>query len=51
MASGHGFYIVWPILGPSSLRDTAGMVGDWFLDPVYYVNPFIDSLGILLMTR
>jgi phospholipid-binding lipoprotein MlaA len=43
---GHGFYIVWPILGPSSLRDTVGMVGDWFLDPVSYVNPFIDSLGI-----
>ena len=43
---GHGFYIVWPVLGPSSLRDTVGMVGDWFLDPVNYVNPFIDSLGI-----
>jgi len=43
---GHGFYIVWPVLGPSSLRDTVGMVGDWFLDPVYYVNPFEASLGI-----
>jgi phospholipid-binding lipoprotein MlaA len=43
---GHGFYIVWPILGPSSLRDTVGMVGDWFLDPVNYVNPFAASLGI-----
>jgi phospholipid-binding lipoprotein MlaA len=43
---GHGFYIVWPIFGPSSVRDTVGMVGDWFLDPVYYVNPFEASLGI-----
>ena len=43
---GHGFYIVWPILGPSSLRDTVGMVGDWFLDPVSYVNPLEASLGI-----
>jgi phospholipid-binding lipoprotein MlaA len=43
---GHGFYIVWPVLGPSSLRDTVGLVGDWFLDPVNYVNPFIDSLAI-----
>jgi phospholipid-binding lipoprotein MlaA len=43
---GQGFYIVWPILGPSSLRDTVGMVGDWFLDPVYYVNPLEASLGI-----
>jgi phospholipid-binding lipoprotein MlaA len=43
---GHGFYIVWPVFGPSSLRDTVGMVGDWFLDPVYYVTPFEASLGI-----
>ncbi len=44
---GQGFYIVWPILGPSSLRDSVGTVGDWFLDPVTYVNPFFfDSLAI-----
>jgi phospholipid-binding lipoprotein MlaA len=30
---GHGFYIVWPILGPSSLRDSIGFAGDRFLDP------------------
>jgi phospholipid-binding lipoprotein MlaA len=48
---GHGFYIVWPILGPSSLRDTVGMVGDWFLDPVYYVNPLEASLGISAYDR
>lgn len=48
---GHGFYIVWPVLGPSSLRDTIGMVGDRFLDPVNYVNPFIDSLGISAYDR
>lgn len=33
---GSGPYIVLPILGPSSLRDTAGRVGDWFMDPVNY---------------
>ena len=27
---GHGFYIVWPFLGPSSPRDTVGMAGDYF---------------------
>ena len=37
---GDGFYIVWPILGPSSARDTVGMVGDGFLDPENYVTPF-----------
>ena len=31
------FYINWPILGPSSLRDTAGFVGDLFLDPRTYL--------------
>lgn len=37
---GNGFYIVWPILGPSSARDTVGIVGDGFLDPVNYVTPY-----------
>jgi phospholipid-binding lipoprotein MlaA len=43
---GHGFYIVWPVLGPSSLRDTVGLVGDAFLNPAYYVTPLQDSLAI-----
>ena len=37
---GNGFYIVWPVLGPSTLRDTVGMVGDSFLDPTSYITPF-----------
>lgn len=36
---GNGFYIVWPLLGPSTLRDSAGMVGDRFLSPVTYLQP------------
>ena len=32
--AGAGFYINWPIFGPSSLRDTFGTVGDAFLDPI-----------------
>ncbi len=36
---GNGFYIVWPFLGPSSLRDTFGMGGDLFLNPVNYLHP------------
>ncbi|KPK76084.1 MAG: hypothetical protein AMJ79_08420, partial [Phycisphaerae bacterium SM23_30] len=31
---GNGFYINWPVLGPSTFRDTIGDVGDYFLDPV-----------------
>lgn len=43
---GHGFYIVWPVLGPSSLRDTVGMVGDLFLDPVSYITPIETAVEI-----
>lgn len=31
-----GPYIVLPILGPSNLRDTVGLVGDWAADPFTY---------------
>ena len=42
----HGIYLVWPVLGPSSLRDTVGLVGDYFLHPVTYVDPTLASSGI-----
>ena len=35
---GQGFYIHWPILGPSSPRDTVGMVGNFFLHPFTYIT-------------
>ncbi|MFO8032748.1 MAG: VacJ family lipoprotein [Desulfohalobiaceae bacterium] len=35
---GQGFYVVWPVLGPSTLRDSVGMAGDRFLDPLTYVE-------------
>ena len=43
---GNGFYIVWPVFGPSTLRDSIGMAGDFFLDPVTYVKPPEASLGL-----
>ena len=43
--AGPGFYICWPFLGPSSLRDSIGMVGDGFLDPVNYA--FDEAVEIL----
>jgi phospholipid-binding lipoprotein MlaA len=48
---GHGFYIVWPFLGPSSARDTVGKVGDFFLDPVYYINPTESAVGITVYDK
>jgi phospholipid-binding lipoprotein MlaA len=48
---GHGFYLVWPFLGPSSLRDTVGRIGDRFLDPVHYVDPTEASVGITVYDK
>jgi phospholipid-binding lipoprotein MlaA len=42
-------YIVWPILGSSTVRDTIGMAGDSFLNPVSYISyfsPFEVGLGV-----
>lgn len=44
---GTGPYIVLPLLGPSDMRDTVGLVGDYYTNPVTYVkgpaarNPFV----------
>jgi len=43
---GNGFYLVWPLLGPSTLRDSVGMVGDRFLNPITYVKPVEASVAI-----
>ncbi len=37
---GHGIYIVWPLFGPSTLRDSVGMAGDYFCDPITYIDPW-----------
>ncbi len=34
----NGCYLVWPLLGPSTLRDSVGMGGDYFLNPTFYVE-------------
>jgi len=41
-----GFYLVLPFLGPSNARDSIGRLGDWFLNPVSYVEPTEASYGI-----
>jgi len=43
---GNGIYIVWPLLGPSTLRDTIGMAGDSFLKPGSYIEPLEISMGV-----
>lgn len=41
-----GPYVVLPIWGPSSVRDTVGFVGDQFTDPKTYLNNIYWSLGL-----
>jgi phospholipid-binding lipoprotein MlaA len=51
----HGFYLVWPVLGPSSLRDTVGRAGDYFMQPLTYVSkedlPTAASIGMAVHER
>jgi phospholipid-binding lipoprotein MlaA len=41
-----GPYLVLPLFGPSSLRDTTGMVVDRFMDPTSYISPWYAGLGV-----
>lgn len=43
---GDGFYLVLPLLGPSTARDALGKLGDVFLNPIFYVDPTEVAIGI-----
>lgn len=44
---GQGFFINWPVLGPSSPRDTLGLAGDFFVHPFYnFITNLELSVGI-----
>ncbi len=36
---GGGGYLFWPVIGPRTLRDTAGWVVDSYVDPVWRARP------------
>jgi phospholipid-binding lipoprotein MlaA len=36
----EGPYLVWPLMGPSTLRDSGARVGDYFFQPLSYVDAF-----------
>lgn len=42
---GQGFYLVLPVLGPTTLRDGVGRVGDTFLEPLPYM---LDDTEVLI---
>ena len=35
---GEGFYLVWPLFGPSTARDTVGIVGDTVAYPLFWAS-------------
>ncbi len=35
---GEGAYMFWPIIGPRTVRDTAGFVIDSYTDPLWYID-------------
>ncbi len=43
---GNGFYLVLPFLGPFTLRDGIGRLGDWGVDPLSYLKPWEVSSGV-----
>ena len=43
---GDGFYVVWPVIGPSTLRDTVGLAGDSFLNPISYMDSTEAALAV-----
>ena len=48
---GPSIYFNWPILGPSSGRDTVGIVVDYFLDPVNYLAPPPANIGVYTVDK
>ena len=45
-----GPYVMLPVFGPSSVRDTAGFTADLFTDPKHYINDNYVAIGLAGMT-
>jgi len=44
----NGFYHVVPLIGPTTLRDGLGMVGDLLLDPTFWLGLEVDNLWVTM---
>ncbi len=42
----EGFYVVLPVIGPSTLRDSIGSVGDLFISPTTYIESAQLAAGV-----
>jgi phospholipid-binding lipoprotein MlaA len=47
---GNGDYIVWPMLGSSTMRDSVGLIFDYATDPVAHHKP-IAARNLMAVTR
>lgn len=43
---GNGFYIVWPVIGSSTLRESAGFFGDLWVNPIGYLQPAAAAVSV-----
>jgi len=43
---GNGFYIVWPVVGPSTIRESVGFFGDLWVNPIQYLEPAAAAVGV-----
>ena len=48
---GNGVYIVWPLLGPSTVRDSVGRFGDRLFYPVTYVADSPNAVIAIAVAR
>lgn len=48
---GPGPYVVLPVFGPSSLRDSASLVLDWLMNPLYYIEHDATRVSTFSMER
>ncbi len=43
---GNGFYIVWPVIGSSTIRESVGFFGDLWVNPIGYLEPAAAAVGV-----
>lgn len=48
---GSGFHIVLPVIGPSNIRDSIGMIPDYFLNPIHYIDNQETIYGIRIFDK
>ncbi len=44
-----GPYLVWPVLGPNNVRDSFGLVADWYSTPIAYLPSKEWRLGLAVL--